>query len=86
MGTIAEEWVEDGRKEGLEKGLEEGRIEGLRAGLQAIVELRFPGDAAAITTRLESVDSAERLSEVLKLSRTAESIDELVAFIDRRQS
>lgn len=86
MGTIAEEWVEDGRQEGLEKGLEKGRIEGLRTGVQAIVELRFPEDAATITTRLEPVDSAERLSEVLKLSRTVTTIDELVAFIDQRQS
>jgi len=88
MGTIAEEWVEDGRREGLEKGLEkgrvEGRVEGLRTGVQAVVELRFPQEAALLSKRLESIDSAEQLSEVLMLSRTAETIDELFKFINRR--
>ncbi|MEZ6122267.1 MAG: hypothetical protein R3C49_03700 [Planctomycetaceae bacterium] len=85
MGTIAEEWVEDGRRAGLEKGREEGREEGLRAGIQAVIELRFPEGCQRLTKRLESIRSADRLSELLQLSRTAESIDELVATLDQQQ-
>ncbi|MEZ6127852.1 MAG: hypothetical protein R3C59_04160 [Planctomycetaceae bacterium] len=81
MGTIAEEWVEDGRRAGLEKGREEG----LRAGIQAVIELRFPESYQRLTNRLESIRSADRLSELLQLSRTAESIDELVATLDQQQ-
>ena len=77
MRTIAEEWVEEGR--------EEGREEGLRAGIQAIIELRFPEVCQRLTNRLESIRSADRLSELLQLSRTVESIDELVATLDQHQ-
>ena len=76
MRTIAEEWVEEGR--------EEGREEGLRAGIQAVVELRFPEGCQRLTNRLESIRSADRLSELLQLSRTAESIDDLIATLDQQ--
>ena len=38
-----------------------------------------------IPNRLESIRSADRLSELLQLSRTVESIDELVATLDQHQ-
>ena len=94
MGTIAEEWVEAGRREGLEKGLEQGLEkgleqgleQGLRAGIRAIIELRFPLPHKPLTDRLESIQSTNRLTELLNLSRTAGSIDELVAFLDQQQT
>ncbi|MCA9049040.1 MAG: hypothetical protein KDA89_09960, partial [Planctomycetaceae bacterium] len=58
---------------------------GLRAGIQAVVELRFPEGCQRLTKRLESIRSADRLSELLQLSRTVESIDELVATLDQHQ-
>ncbi|MFM7817442.1 MAG: hypothetical protein ACKPGI_10795 [Verrucomicrobiota bacterium] len=69
--------VEEGRKEGLEQGLEQGRQDGLRDGwveaLRALASVRFPDWKPSWNRHLESLDSAERLQDWLKLAAASPS-------------
>ena len=98
MPTIAQDWIQQGREEGLikgreegreagrEEGREEGREAGLRAGIEAIVDLRFPEHAAAIGLLLKEVSSASVLEEVLTTSKTIADTDKLMEFIKSRSA
>ena len=75
MPTIAEEWIQEGRVEGLE--------EGLHAGIRVVLELRFPQEAQALVARAADVHSTQSLREFLNLCQSAASPAELLGFLNQ---
>ena len=65
MPTIAEQWLEEGRKEGMERGLERGREATLKL-LRRFLAQRFGTALDQFDERLKGLDLAalDHLSEV----------------------
>ena len=65
--------VEEGRKEGLEQGRQDGLRDGWVEALRALASVRFPDWKPSWNRHLESLDSAERLQDWLKLAAASPS-------------
>lgn len=75
---ILKQGVERGLEQGLERGLEQGRLQEARAALLVAGSPRLGTASEAVRTRLEAVDSLERLHALLARVTLAESWDELL--------
>jgi len=84
MPTLAEQWTERGRVEGLAKGLAKGRVEGRTEGLveglhQAIADAldeRFGAEAHGLADDVRAVTDARALRAMLRAVWRAATVDE----------
>jgi hypothetical protein len=82
MTTIAEYWVEEGRKEGLQKGLQKGREEGREEGreqtlaelLEELLAVRFGPLSEPVRERLAGAE-ADDLRRWFRNALTATSLE-----------
>jgi hypothetical protein len=68
--TIAEQWLEEGRKEGLEKGLEKGRI----AALRDLLVCKFGAQALGPCEAVLGSATPEAIDRYLPRVLTADSL------------
>ncbi len=71
MATMAQQWIEEGRKKGLEEGLEKGQAVG-KTMLVRLLEARFGSLAPADRQRIEKADGSAvlRLFERMSIARS----------------
>jgi hypothetical protein len=72
--TIAEQWLEEGRKEGLEKGLEEGRKEGRIAMLRDLLVCKFGAQSRGLCETMLGTATPEAIDRYLPRVLTADSL------------
>jgi hypothetical protein len=85
MQTIAQTWVEEGRKEGLEEGrqqgLEQGIAQGMRQGLldsiELGLELRFGVEGLRLWPEIAKLEDIHVLNAIREGIRTADTLAEL---------
>ncbi len=77
--VVGEEYKKKGLEEGLFEGRKEGRKEGLQEAIQIILEVKFGDQGLALIPRVRSIDSLEKLEELLSVLRTADSIPQVEA-------
>ena len=85
MATLAQQWLEQGRREGLQQGLQQGLRQGLRQGILALLRVRFtPSEQwlAAMAERLNEVDDVNRLQALLDLAGQVESQEAFEAALE----
>ncbi len=81
MATLAQQWLEQGRREGLQQGLQQG----LRQGILALLRVRFtPSEQwlAAMAERLNEVEDVNRLQALLDLAGQVESQEAFEAALE----
>ena len=79
MTTLVEEWLEQGRKEGLATGIERGRTEGIRESIRLALSQRSDvpsSEVAALASDLEAVEDSESLRVILRTILAGRSIDD----------
>jgi predicted transposase YdaD len=82
-----QEGLEKGRQQGLQQGLEEGEIRGLREAITLIVQGRFPGLVSVVQKRVNALEDAVELRELIakiNIATTASEVEE--ALTVRRKS
>lgn len=62
-------------QEGRDQGLEQGILRGKREDILRILSLRFPAAPPTLPTRLQAVETAERLDSLLELALTVPSVE-----------
>ncbi|MEZ6059565.1 MAG: Rpn family recombination-promoting nuclease/putative transposase [Planctomycetaceae bacterium] len=80
VSSILEQWVAKGREE----GREEGRVNSLRGSIRDILEVRFPDDVAGFEPRINQIESADALQQLLRLCVAAASAAEVRQWLDSR--
>ncbi len=98
MPTLAEKWIEEGKKEGLQQGMERGLQQGIERGLQqgiergekqgiinSIVELlmlRFDAAPTIVSERLSAVEELETLKLILRHPALADSLSTFEKYLN----
>ncbi|MCG8353704.1 MAG: Rpn family recombination-promoting nuclease/putative transposase [Chloroflexales bacterium] len=81
MTTVAEQWRERGKQEGLALGKQEGLAEGARQGLLAAIalglELRFGDDGLALLPDIQAVSNLETIQALYTALKSVDSPDDL---------
>ncbi len=81
MPTIAEQWIEEGRKEGREEGRKETEAEGRREGLLMSIEIGlecgFGKDGLMLLPEIRKIHDAQVLYAILKKLWTADNADDV---------
>jgi hypothetical protein len=78
MPTLAEQWIEEGKQE----GLLEGKKQALLGSILDLLRLRFDAAPAVLTERLSGIEEPETLSLILRQAATAESLSAFEAYLD----
>ena len=82
MKTVAEQYIEEGRREGRQKGRQRGRREGRREGVQlamlTLIRQRFGSAPAALVQLIEN-SSATEVDQWMRRILAAATLDDLLA-------
>ncbi len=79
--NVGEEYKQKGLAEGLAEGRKEGRKEGLQEAIKLGLELKFGNNGIALIPRVQSLDSLEKLENLLSVLRTADKIHEVESIL-----
>lgn len=83
MGTIAQEWLREGREEGLTDGRRLGALEALRVACVRLVRLKLDAaEADSLASRLEPVSDLQILEALLEAIASAPNQDGVRAAIN----
>ena len=84
MGTIAQEWIQEGRQmgrqEGRQEGLRQGVQQGLMRGIELALELKYGVAGTALVPEIRQVDDVEKLQAIHDGIRTAPTAEDLRRF------
>ncbi|HEU4418443.1 MAG TPA: hypothetical protein VFT55_05860, partial [Planctomycetota bacterium] len=82
MKTVAEQYIEEGRREGRQKGRQKGRREGRREGVQlamlTLIRQRFGSAPAALVQLIEN-SSATEVDQWMRRILAAATLEDLLA-------
>lgn len=84
MGTIAQEWIQEGRLEGMQvgrqEGLRQGVQQGLLRGIELALELKYGAAGVVLLPEIRQIDDVQKLQDIHDHIRTAATAEELRRF------
>lgn len=83
MNTIAQEWIAEGREQGIQQGMTQGAIQATRENIMELLDSRFGNISAEAATTIISLEDLPRLKTLLKQAATAKSLAEFEALLQR---
>lgn len=79
MPTLAQQWMAEGRTEGLQEGQVQGTRSGLLTGIEVALDLKFGAAGLALLPEIRAIANVVLLRAVLGAIRDAASVDALRA-------
>ncbi len=76
MGTLADQWIEQGKNEGWTEGIVLGKLENSREMLLEAISEKFGTISADLVRRINSVESHETLKMLFKQTFRADLLEE----------
>jgi flagellar biosynthesis/type III secretory pathway protein FliH len=76
MNSIADLWIEEGKKEGLKEGLSKGAIEEARTSVFDVLKLKYANISQSITTMLQNIQDHNALQTLRREAVLARNLSE----------
>jgi len=73
MPTIAQKWIEEGKKKGVEEGMRQGLLDAIELGL----ELKFGPDGLRLLPGIRKIKNADMLHAIREGIKTCNTPEEL---------
>jgi flagellar biosynthesis/type III secretory pathway protein FliH len=82
MSTLAERWIEEGKRQGLQQGLQQGTAAAAREAVVEALEARFDVIPRSLLERIEQTEDPAVLKMLLKKAVTSPTLEDFRAALE----